>query len=98
MTELMDICRGNRYKYPIRRWRNVARFNRFDHRFKPIFFIGRYDMNAVCVPLLGSPMGWILLGVGGYALYKVGKNKGEKQAKAVAPLEVPEVKAKEAKK
>ncbi len=55
-------------------------------------------MNAVCVPLLGSPMGWILLGVGGYALYKVGKNKGEKQAKAVAPLEVPEVKAKEAKK
>ena len=52
----------------------------------------------VCVPFLTSPVGWVLLGVGGYALYKVGKNKGEKEAKVAGPAEVPEVKTKDAKK
>jgi len=29
------------------------------------------------LPLTASPLGWVILGVGGYALYKVGKKKGQ---------------------
>ncbi|GAB6147265.1 hypothetical protein JCM12294_47110 [Desulfocicer niacini] len=52
----------------------------------------------MCAPFLASPVGWVILGVGGYALYKIGKNKGEKKANSApsAQTEVPEVKTKDA--
>nr|WP_319392303.1 hypothetical protein [uncultured Desulfobacter sp.] len=31
------------------------------------------------LPLAASPLGWVLLGVGGYALYKAGKKKGQNE-------------------
>ncbi len=39
------------------------------------------------IPLLANPFGWVILGVGGYALYKTGKKKG--QQGAVKKLEEP---------
>ena len=34
------------------------------------------------VPLTTTPMGWLILGLGGYALYKKGKRVGEEEAAA----------------
>lgn len=34
------------------------------------------------LPLITSPLGWLILGVGGYALYKTGKKKGQDEAAA----------------
>lgn len=41
------------------------------------------------LPLTASPLGWIILGVGGYALYKAGKKKGEDEAAASRITDVP---------
>lgn len=41
------------------------------------------------LPLTASPLGWIILGVGGYALYKAGKKKGEEEIAASQITEVP---------
>ncbi|WP_020586300.1 hypothetical protein [Desulfobacter curvatus] len=41
------------------------------------------------LPLTASPLGWIVLGVGGYALYKAGKKKGQDEAAASRITEVP---------
>ncbi|PIE57042.1 MAG: hypothetical protein CSA34_01710 [Desulfobulbus propionicus] len=42
------------------------------------------------VPLTAHPLGWLILGAGGYALYKAGKKKGEKE---VTSTEIPRVPA-----
>nr|WP_320012566.1 hypothetical protein [uncultured Desulfobulbus sp.] len=48
------------------------------------------------IPLTATPVGWLVLGLGGYALYKSGKKKGEEEAAAAqitavpAPVEVHE--------
>nr|WP_320189928.1 hypothetical protein [uncultured Desulfobacter sp.] len=34
------------------------------------------------LPLTASPIGWVILGVGGYALYKAGKKKGQDEVAA----------------
>lgn len=34
------------------------------------------------LPLTASPLGWVILGVGGYALYKAGKKKGQDEVAA----------------
>ncbi len=39
------------------------------------------------IPFLAHPLGWVVLGVGGYALYRTGKKKG--QQGAVKKLEEP---------
>lgn len=50
------------------------------------------------LPLTASPLGWVILGVGGYALYKAGKKKGADEAAAAQITDVPDVKSKESKK
>lgn len=44
-----------------------------------------------CIPLTATPLGWLLLGLGGYALYRTGKKRGaeEKAASCIAPLPDP---------
>ncbi len=42
------------------------------------------------LPLTASPLGWVILGAGGYALYKVGKKKGQDEAAASRITEVPD--------
>ena len=42
------------------------------------------------LPLTASPLGWIILGAGGYALYKAGKKKGQDEAAASQITEIPE--------
>ena len=34
------------------------------------------------IPLTTSPVGWVILAAGGYALYKAGKRKGQEEAAA----------------
>ncbi len=41
------------------------------------------------LPLTASPLGWIILGAGGYALYKAGKRKGQDEAAASQITEIP---------
>ena len=41
------------------------------------------------LPLTASPLGWVILGVGGYALYKRGKKKGLDEAAASQITEPP---------
>lgn len=46
------------------------------------------------LPLTTNPVGWLILGLGGYALYQAGKKKGEEEAAAAqittvsAPVEI----------
>ena len=44
------------------------------------------------LPLITSPLGWVVLGIGGYALYRAGKKKGEDQAAASRTDAAPESK------
>ncbi len=39
----------------------------------------RKEIVMCYLPLAASPLGWVLLGVGGYALYKAGKKKGQNE-------------------
>ena len=41
------------------------------------------------LPLTASPLGWIVLSVGGYALYKAGKKKGQDEVAASQITAVP---------
>nr|WP_319490403.1 hypothetical protein [uncultured Desulfobacter sp.] len=41
------------------------------------------------LPLTASPLGWVILGVGGYALYKAGKKKGQDEVAASQITEAP---------
>lgn len=41
------------------------------------------------LPLTTNPLGWVILGVGGYALYKAGKKKGEDEVAASQITEAP---------
>lgn len=40
------------------------------------------------IPLTTTPLGWLALGIGGYALYKMGKKKGEDEAAAAEISEI----------
>lgn len=42
------------------------------------------------IPLTTTPVGWVILGLGGYALYKSGKKKGMEKAAAEQIKLVPE--------
>ncbi|MFV0439634.1 MAG: hypothetical protein ACK5PS_19845 [Desulfopila sp.] len=42
------------------------------------------------LPLTTTPIGWLVLGVGGYALYKAGKRKGEEEIAAATITEIEE--------
>lgn len=42
------------------------------------------------IPLTTTPVGWLILGLGGYALYKSGKRKGREKAAADQIRPVPE--------
>ena len=42
------------------------------------------------LPLTASPLGWVILGVGGFALYKAGKKKGQDEAAASQITAAPE--------
>jgi hypothetical protein len=42
------------------------------------------------LPLTASPLGWVILGVGGYALYKAGKKKGQDEVAAAEITQAPE--------
>lgn len=44
----------------------------------------------IYIPFTATPLGWVILGVGGYALYRAGKKKGEEEAAAAQITEVPE--------
>lgn len=46
------------------------------------------------VPLTTNPVGWVILGLGGYALYKSGKKKGQEEVAASQIMPVPEEKSK----
>nr|WP_321465111.1 hypothetical protein [uncultured Desulfobulbus sp.] len=41
------------------------------------------------LPLTTTPVGWLILGLGGYALYQAGKKKGEEEAAAAQITAVP---------
>ncbi|WP_448871260.1 hypothetical protein [Desulfobulbus propionicus] len=41
------------------------------------------------IPLTTTPVGWLILGLGGYALYRAGKKKGEEEAAAAQTTTVP---------
>ncbi len=41
------------------------------------------------LPLTTNPLGWAILGLGGYALYKTGKKKGEEEAAAAQITAIP---------
>ncbi len=41
------------------------------------------------LPLTTTPVGWLILGLGGYALYQAGKKKGEEEAVAAQTIAVP---------
>ena len=41
------------------------------------------------IPLTTTPVGWLILGLGGYVLYQTGKKKGEQEAAAVQTTTVP---------
>ncbi len=41
------------------------------------------------IPLTTTPVGWLILGIGGYALYRAGKKKGEEEAAAAQITAVP---------
>jgi len=41
------------------------------------------------IPLTTTPIGWLVLGLGGYALYKSGKKRGEEEAAAAQITAVP---------
>lgn len=43
----------------------------------------------ISIPLTTNPVGWLLLGLGGYALYRAGKRKGEEETAAAKISEVP---------
>jgi uncharacterized membrane protein len=43
----------------------------------------------IYVPLTTTPIGWLILGFGGYALYKKGRKKGEEEAAASQITAVP---------
>lgn len=45
------------------------------------------------IPLTTNPVGWVILGLGGYALYKAGKKKGEEESAACQITPVPESQA-----
>lgn len=39
-------------------------------------------------PFLAHPLGWLILGIGGYALYQSGRKKGEQESRrSAAPVE-----------
>ncbi|PHR27243.1 MAG: hypothetical protein COA36_09655 [Desulfotalea sp.] len=42
------------------------------------------------IPLTTNPVGWVILGLGGYALYRSGKKKAQEEAAANQILPVPE--------
>ncbi len=42
------------------------------------------------IPFTSNPIGWAILGIGGYVLYKQGKKKGEEEAAAAQITELPE--------
>ncbi len=41
------------------------------------------------LPFTASPLGWVVLGVSGYALYKAGKKKGTEESAAARIVEPP---------
>ncbi len=43
----------------------------------------------IYIPLTTTPIGWLILGLGGYALYKRGKRKGEEEAAALQIIAAP---------
>ncbi len=43
------------------------------------------------IPLTTTPVGWLVLGIGGYALYRAGRKKGEEESAAALITEVPEL-------
>lgn len=49
------------------------------------------------LPLATTPLGWLILGVGGYTIYKAGKKKGMDEAVAAGITDPPELKAEESK-
>ncbi len=42
------------------------------------------------IPFTTNPVGWAILGLGGYLLYSQGKKKGEEEAAASQIMEIPE--------
>ena len=43
----------------------------------------------IYIPFTATPLGWVVLGLGGYYLYRAGKKKGEEEAAAMQITEVP---------
>lgn len=43
----------------------------------------------IYLPLTTTPVGWLILGLGGYALYKAGKKKGSDEAAAAQITALP---------
>lgn len=42
------------------------------------------------IPLTSNPVGWVILGITGYALYRSGKKKGQEEAAANQITPVPQ--------
>lgn len=52
----------------------------------------------IYIPLTATPLGWLILGAGGYALYRAGKKKGAEETVAAQITEAPEPDTKKSKK
>jgi len=56
----------------------------------------------IYIPFTATPIGWLILGLGGYALYKRGRKKGEEENAAsqivAVPAQIEEKVAKDTKK
>ncbi len=42
------------------------------------------------LPFTATPLGWVILGASGYALYRAGKKKGQEESAAARIVEPPE--------
>lgn len=57
-----------------------------EHAF---FLIITWRSEMLYIPLTTTPLGWLILGLGGYTLYKAGRKKGEEERAASQITAVP---------
>ncbi len=49
-------------------------------KIKFVIVLNKGGNPMLYIPLTTTPLGWLILGAGGYALYKAGKKRGSEEA------------------